>query len=222
VAHPSTTGLSRGLGRDITDAVRDMILDGTLHPGETLLPRHLQAQFGVSTIPVREALRTLESEGFVVTAPRRRTHVAGISMAELREVYALRRAIEPPLMQSSATQRTDEHVRLATAAFNEMGRHVGSDVSGFLTAHRTFHRALLEPVLGPLTERVLQQLWLIADRYVRLGVTSSHVDELAQDDHATLLSAYADGDAALAGSTACSHLHLVERSVSTALEGLLG
>jgi len=43
-----------------------------------------------------------------------------------------------------------------------------------------------------------------------------------QDDYATLFAAYADGDAALAERTACSHLHLVERSVSTALEGLLG
>lgn len=57
--------------------------------------------------------------------------------------------------------------------------------------------------------------------YVRLGVTSSHVEKLAQHDRAILLAAYAGGDAALAERTSCSHLHLVERSVSTALEGML-
>ncbi|OZD06547.1 hypothetical protein CH275_10030 [Rhodococcus sp. 06-235-1A] len=217
----STTALSQGLGRDITDLVRAMILDGTLKPGQVLLPRDLQAQFGVSTIPVREALRTLASEGFVVSSPRRRTRVAGVSMTELGEVYTLRRSIEPPLMRQSAASRTELHIRLAVAAFDDMDRHVGSDVNKFLAAHREFHRALLEPALGPLTERILRQLWLTSDRYVRLGVASTRVDERARDDHLTLLDSYSSGDAILAEQTARAHLQLVEQSVTGALGDLL-
>ncbi len=222
MTEPLAPATSQGLSRDITDAVRAMILDGTLPPGERLLPRHLQERFGVSIIPVREALRSLESEGFIVTLPRRGTQVSPVSMAELREVYALRRSIEPPLMRSSARERGDDEVARAQAAFEAMNVHVGVDVDAFLTAHRTFHRVLLEPSLGPLTERILTQLWLTADRYVRLGVTTSHVDKLAQDDHAALLKAYVDGQADIAERVALSHLQLVERSVSCALESLLG
>lgn len=67
--------VSAGLGRDLVRLVRSLILTGEIKPGEKILPRDIQARFGVSHIPVREALRALEAEGLVVTcrdAARRR------------------------------------------------------------------------------------------------------------------------------------------------------
>ncbi|MET0887022.1 MAG: GntR family transcriptional regulator, partial [Mycetocola sp.] len=91
------TLLTQGIGRHIADTLRRRILAGEFKPGERLSLGGIQGEFGVSVIPVREALTTLEAEGLVRTLPRRGTRVASLSLAELNDVYTLRRLIEPSL-----------------------------------------------------------------------------------------------------------------------------
>ncbi len=213
--------LSQGLGRDLTTQLRALILDGTIAPGSKLLPSELQQRFGVSHIPVREAFRALESEGLVITLARRGTRVAEVSLRELHEVYSLRRSIEPRLMAQAVQARDADHADRARSAHAVLCRAVDGPVNAFLTAHYAFHVALLQPAMGPVNERVLQQLWAVSERYVRMTVTAFHVDRVATHDHAALLDAYVDGDADAAAHETEHHLQLVENTTVTALSGVL-
>ena len=68
----------------ITERLRQAIITGTIRPGERIRVADLERKFGVSHIPIREALRRLQSEGFVEISPRRTTIAAGVDLATSR------------------------------------------------------------------------------------------------------------------------------------------
>lgn len=212
--------MSAGLGRDLVGLIRSLILTGDIAPGDKILPKDIQERFGVSHIPVREALRTLEAEGLVVTMPRRGTTAAQVSLAELREVYAMRRLLEPPLMADAARRRSPEQVKAAQTARMRLAAESSEDVEGFLARHREFHRILLEPAVQAVGRRLLDQLGTVAERYVRMSVTAFHADELSSHDHDSLLDAFVAGDGELAEREALHHLDLVESTIVKALVDL--
>jgi DNA-binding GntR family transcriptional regulator len=215
-------GMSEGMGRDLVGLIRSMILTGDIPPGEKILPRVLQARFGVSHIPVREALRALEAEGLVVTVPRRGSTAAAVSMDELTDVYSLRRLLEPPLMRQAATQvHTAEEVRAAEAALARLEATDPADMEGFLAAHHDFHWVMIRAATGPLGRRLLDQLWVVSERYVRLGVSAFHVDQPARHDHRHLMDAYLAGDGDRAEEETSTHLRLVEATIRAHLRGPL-
>ena len=74
----------------VCENIRQAIIDGTFSPGERLMEIQLADEMGVSRTPVREAIRKLELEGFVVMIPRRGTYVADISIKDITEIYEIR------------------------------------------------------------------------------------------------------------------------------------
>lgn len=100
---PSTTSSSRAVL-----ALRELILDGDLHPGARLAEADLAARLGVSRTPVREALTRLAAEGLVDLAPNRGARVATWTRAELAGVFELRSALEPRLTALAVERATPE------------------------------------------------------------------------------------------------------------------
>jgi DNA-binding GntR family transcriptional regulator len=84
----------RNVHEAVVDGIRDMILSGQLGPGAWLRQDELAAEFGVSTIPVREALRQLQAEGLVTLHRRRGAAVASLSVSDLEEIYSIRETLE--------------------------------------------------------------------------------------------------------------------------------
>ena len=80
----------RPLRELVCETIRQAIVDGVFSPGERLMEIQLADEMGVSRTPVREAIRKLELEGFVVMIPRRGTYVADISIKDINEVYEIR------------------------------------------------------------------------------------------------------------------------------------
>src|SRR4051812_13031640 len=74
--------------------LRRLVVDGTLRPGQRLHLDGLASQLGVSTMPVRVALRRLETEGLVTISPRRGTTVTDLRSDEAAEIFLLRRTLE--------------------------------------------------------------------------------------------------------------------------------
>jgi len=104
----------------ITERLRQAIITGTIRPGERIRVADLERKFGVSHIPIREALRRLQSEGFVEISPRRTTIAAGVDLNDLANIYDLRRIIELEIGRRSVSRMTKkdvEAVRLALASF---------------------------------------------------------------------------------------------------------
>src|SRR5438477_9279569 len=79
---------------DVTVRLRRALLAGEIRPGEPIKVAELEKAFGVSHIPIREAVRRLESEGLVVARPQRAAVAAGVDLHDLRGLYDLRRIVE--------------------------------------------------------------------------------------------------------------------------------
>src|SRR3954454_17894652 len=92
----------------ISDALRRDITRGVYRPIEALLMRALATRFGVSAMPVREALRRLEAEGLVTFARNRRISVNVLSQDEILEVAAIRQQLEPLALRAAVPRLAEE------------------------------------------------------------------------------------------------------------------
>lgn len=94
--HAGTIGEGHRPLRDkVVDELRRQIVQGAYAPGDRLTEDRLAEAFGVSRNPVREAIRVLEAEGFVVAQPRRSVVVATLSAEDVRDLFDVRLALEP-------------------------------------------------------------------------------------------------------------------------------
>jgi DNA-binding GntR family transcriptional regulator len=101
------------------EELRRRILDGEFPEGFQLRQDALAAEFGISRIPIREALFQLEAEGLVIIHPHRGAIVSALSAAEVEEIYELRALLEPRLLASSAPKLTPEDYRAIDAILDE-------------------------------------------------------------------------------------------------------
>lgn len=149
----------------VTVEIRRAVLTGVLAPGEQFSIRDLAAQLGVSHIPIREALRRLESQGLILLRQARSASVAPLGIADLHAIYRLRYEVELPLAGASAGQRDPAALERLDALL-ESSRDPNPDVAW--QAHYDFHEALVHPAANEWDERVLHTLWVAAERYTHL------------------------------------------------------
>lgn len=155
-------GEIRGLGARVYEALRRAIAAGSLPPRFRLRENALASQFGVSTTPVREALRRLEREGLVHISPNRGASVAAFDLTTARSLYDVRELLECAAIRQAAAARGFDPRRAdglleamkATAAYEDQAAFNALDVE--------FHRALNDlsgnTVLADLAERVHRQI----------------------------------------------------------------
>ena len=153
----------------VSRALRQAVLRGHLRPGQNFSISQLCAELGVSHIPVREALRRLESQGLVELRPGRSGVVTPINIEDLCEIYMLRAAIETELIGRAAPHYSDDDLEVLHEALLAMELE-SSDPQGddFWLWHNKFHWQLLEPAALAWSARVLGPLWHAAERYIRL------------------------------------------------------
>lgn len=190
----------------IAQAVRRAILSGDYQPGQRIVQEELAERFGGSRIPVREALRQLESEGLVRLVANTGAWVQSLTMAQCSEVYQTRERIEPLLLRHSAEYFTDDVIAQLSQLAHDMEQ--ANDLEEFLELDRRFHfatyRARDTHVLGELVTR----LWNTTQPYRRAytgSVDAEHM-RLYHDDHHMLVSALRDGDMELAEQVVAIHI----------------
>jgi DNA-binding GntR family transcriptional regulator len=212
-------GASEAIGRTsivdtVTERLRGEILDGSIQPGERIRVAALERRFRVSHIPIREALRRLESEGLVVTSPQRATLAAGVALDDLAGLYELRLILETELARRAVERMTDAdraQIRRALEALEEEARD--PDAATFWERHRDFHWAILAPAGSAWTRRVLDQLWQSAERYVRLFVSTFGSMEEAMAEHRLMVEACEAGDGERLVELVDRHLTRTEETV---------
>ena len=149
----------------VTSEIRRAVLTGALPAGEQFSIRDLAVQLGVSHIPIREALRRLESQGLILLRQARSASVAPLSTGDLGAIYRLRYLIELPLAGASAGRRGPEEIRRLDELL-EASRDLDPEVAW--QGHYDFHEALVHPAATPWDERLLHTLWMAAERYTHL------------------------------------------------------
>lgn len=205
------TGLGASIRRQSTteqaaEAVRQAILSGRLLPGMPLREAALAAELGISRSTLREAARTLESEGLVRYQMNRGIVVADITGPDVADIYAARAAVE--LAAADAlTARRDPAVYASLAGLvDQIERAFGrGDIAAVLDGDRLFHATLVAAAGSPRLRRFYGQLQ--QEQRLALALSERSRRELGRtaDDHRQLLDAL-HGSPAQARAQLTAHL----------------
>jgi DNA-binding GntR family transcriptional regulator len=169
----------------VADELRRRIMSGTLPEGHQLRQEALAAELGVSRIPIREALRQLEAEGFVVIASHRGAVVSKLSPDEIIELFELRIRLETWLLELAIPQMSEGDLDAAEAALEAMISNRKIENWGQL--NWDFHAALYAPAARPATLRILRRINENTDRYIRLQISLTSGQLKAHREHKELL-----------------------------------
>jgi len=179
--------------------LRRAIVSGQLRPGEQVLQDALAERFGVSRVPLREALKILEGEGQVVYQPHRGYFVAELDVDDLREVYRMRDLLESEAVRVAVPRLTAEDLQRLTEAADDVDR---ADASGDLVAmtgaNRRFHFTLIEAAGMPRLARLVRILWDATDAYRSLYYAEQANRASVHEEHRAVVDAVRAGDAELA------------------------
>lgn len=198
---------NRRTGPDyIADALRAAINNGQLEDGAVLNQVELAEHFGVSRVPVREALRRLEAEGLVDASAHRRAVVSGLSPDRVAEIYELRGLIEGHLGEK-AVPNVDRG-RLATLSALNREMRDERDHQRWLELNREFHETLYEPAGRPAALELLQSLRQRGERYVQMWTRGRGLERPveAAREHAAIVRAVRRGDAEATREAIMSHI----------------
>ncbi|MGH8867488.1 MAG: GntR family transcriptional regulator [Actinomycetes bacterium] len=212
---------SGGAPDRIVSRLRERILSHDLPQGTRLSQADLAAQFGVSRIPVRDALRRLATEGLVDLPSRGSALVAPLTLPDLQELYELRGAIEP-LACRLAVPHVGRAQRLVMAGCLERMEHV-EESPEWLDAHATFHIQVYAQSGRPRMIALVDNLRRQTERYLRVHLSHIEATRHLQQEHHDIAAAVADGDPGVVERLVRDHLatshdfilgHLLEREAT--------
>ncbi|MFF8845111.1 GntR family transcriptional regulator [Streptomyces sp. NPDC015127] len=194
----------------VCTAIRDDIVSGVFERGSRLTEENLARRYGVSRVPVREALRTLESEGFVVTRRHAGAHVAEPTEQEAADLLEIRMLLEPLGAARAAQRRTDAHLKvlrgLVRLGQERARRGQGEDLRSLgAWFHETLAQASGSPGLTALLTQLRHKIaWMYA-------VEQPAVPAESWAEHGAIVDAVARGDVERARALTALH---VERAAA--------
>jgi DNA-binding GntR family transcriptional regulator len=145
--------------------IRGLIMDGALLPGEKLRQLELAERIGVSRSPLREALRTLESEGILSYEVNRGYVVARLDPRDVAEIFRMRALLEGELLRSIPRPGQDVFDALARHNDAMMAAIGNDDIAEIMRGNRDFHFTIFE--LSPMRQfkREITRLWQLTEGY---------------------------------------------------------
>jgi len=196
----------RTLGEKAFAALHEAIVSGALAPGQRLRMEKLASALVMTHLPIREAIRQLESRGLVEHIPHRGGRVTEISLEDLRELYDARLVIEPEIISRAAENFSNEDAEAARAA---LARHAEAlQMTEIWAAHTAFHFALYNPCRSRWLLRLVTPLWESSQRYrmTMPPLNSEMRRKEAQREHEEMLAACEAHDGARAAAVLHNHL----------------
>jgi len=202
---------ARNLPSHVQSVLLEAILSGVLSPGQRLLVDEVAEHFGVSKIPVREALKALEVAGWVEIKPRRGTYVAALSETELHEAFELRRVLEPYSARMAARRRSEAHLRelqaLVDAGVQAVNR---GDVVATTDVNSRFHSVMALAVGNSMLSETVAKLEFQLRRYFTAVDWQRRRESMAQ--HKAIFEAIRDRNEDAAERLTLAHLDHTESS----------
>jgi DNA-binding GntR family transcriptional regulator len=201
----------------IYENLREAIVGGGFRPGERVNMDEVAREFGVSKIPVREAVKRLESDGLVVARVHAGVVVAQVDVQEMRGVFLAREAIEG-LVARLAAEAGDEALvaeleRVQAAMREELSR---GETAGLAELNSQFHQAMATAtgyrILGELTEQLLSTI-----RRYRVTAPQDETSwRSVVEEHDVIIDALRGGDPETVEAAARAHTvsqagHEIER-----------
>jgi len=177
-------------------SIRTRILQGTLLPGTKLSENNLAKEAGCSRTPVREALKRLEQDGFVVILPHSGSYVKSCSLKEYQEITEIRSYLEG-LSFRLAVERNADTTEIAKilSEMDELVNKPPFDLVAFGEKHYRFHQKLVEMSGNPLLLQTFNRLNLNANSLLFYQKSTKESFAITQAEHHKILTALEEGDA---------------------------
>ncbi|GAA2349357.1 GntR family transcriptional regulator [Saccharopolyspora halophila] len=216
VTEEPDAGPSAPLRDQVYEALQARISDGRMRPGDRIFEQEIAVEFGVSRVPVREAIRMLQSGGLVEVRERRRgVFVRSLDRRQLEELFDVREALEVLAARLAAERSDAEDIERLGELSREARRALeASDVEAMSEANTAFHEKLMALSGNELLVSMLEPLhgrlaWLF-----RVNLEPERVCAEHEELHAAIVA----GDVALAAEVAQRH---VRSSRAMVLSGIV-
>jgi DNA-binding GntR family transcriptional regulator len=208
----------RALPDVISEVLRRDISEGLYRPDEAIKIRPLAARFGVSTMPVREALRRLEAEGLVEFDKNRRISVKALSERDAREVFILRADLEPMAIREAipALQGDEEGLAHLERIIVRMDKaNEGAENDSWRLLNEEFHMRIYHAAEMPRLETIVRSLWSATDPYTRRFRRTAAHRRKANDQHAQMVELIRAGKAKEAADLMRDHINYSSESMTS-------
>lgn len=204
-------------------AIKSALLGGHFKSGDVLIQDDIAKNLGFSRVPVREALKRLEGEGFVVLRPRRGYVVVDLNADAVEDILDVRMELEGRAGYLATLNRTEEdvaEVRKCLAQYERLQsekQRLQRTPSGaaWRLANRQFHERLFQPCRRPYLLRLLNQQYDLVTIYISIGGSIAPDPVQTAADHNAIMEAYARQDADEVSRLSREHVeHTKQRLVS--------
>nr|WP_207201629.1 GntR family transcriptional regulator [Pseudomonas sp. TH41] len=176
----------------IEETLRSAILDGRIPCGTALRQQDLADLFGVSRMPVREALRQLEAQALLNVVAHKGAVVAPLVQGDAVETYALRILLESEALRLSIPLLENEDLEQAARYIDEMETEKNYTEIGRL--NRLFHMSLYCKAPNQRLLRLVEDGLNEEERFLRFNLEAMGLGKLSQEDHRALLRAVENRD----------------------------
>lgn len=202
------------------ERIKLAILQGRFAPGEKLDQAVLARAYGISRMPVRDALRALEHDGFVTLDARRGASVVDVDPNVMEQVYEIREVIEALAAKKAAPRITDEDLESLTELSEQMeeanlagqtARFLQLDHDFHLAAYRACENAPLLRIIGDL----INSTWI----YRIAATREARERAVYQSQHGAIIDALVARDSRLASRLVKQHLRETERIIGRVTQG---
>lgn len=198
----------------VFDSLREAIINGTLRPGERLMEIQLAEELGVSRTPVREAIRKLELEGFVVMVPRKGAYVAGISLKDIADVFEVRACLESLASGLAAERITNEEMEdLERILVRKAEIIAQGDLPAFVESDTQFHDSLYQCSRNQRLIQMLNNLQDEIQRFRSVSLAFPGRPQEALEEHRKIVEALAERNISEAQAAAWDHIERAENSL---------
>ena len=182
VSGPIPAHLARS---EIEETLRNAILDGRLPCGTAIRQEALAKLFGVSRMPVREALRQLEAQGLLQVVQYKGAEVAPLIEDNSLETYELRQLLEAQALRLSVPLLSKEDFEEAEGYIEAL--EIEKDFGKIGTLNRQFHQALYCKAPNKKLLALIEAGLIEEERFLRFNLEQMNLGKLCQDDHRALL-----------------------------------
>lgn len=201
----------------VFESLREAIIQGRLRPGERLMEIQLAEEMGVSRTPVREAIRKLELEGFVVMVPRKGAYVAGISVKDIVDIFEVRAALEGLAAGLAAERITEEEMDQLERSIHKINVSAEEDLQAVVEGDTAFHALIYKSSRNQRLEQIIINLHEQINRFRVTSLSQPGRLKIALDEHTKIVESISDRNVEESQKLATEHIENAEQSLLNAL-----